>query len=49
MSSLPGLAGAEHVGFTVPDLDAAVRFFTEAIGCTKAYEIGPFQAADDWM
>lgn len=49
MNGLPGLAGAEHVGFTVPDLDAAVRFFTQVIGCTKAYEIGPFQAEDDWM
>jgi glyoxylase I family protein len=49
MSGLPGLAGAEHVGFTVPDLDAAVRFFTDVIGCTKAYEIGPFQSDDDWM
>ena len=49
MSGLPGLAGVEHVGFTVPDLDAAVRFFVQVIGCTKVYEIGPFQAADDWM
>lgn len=49
MTGLPGLAGAEHVGFTVPDVDAAVRFFTEVIGCTKAYQIGPFQADDDWM
>ena len=49
MSGLPGLAGVEHVGFTVPDLDLAVRFFTEVIGCTRAYEIGPFQASDDWM
>lgn len=49
MSGLPGLAGVEHVGFTVPDLDAAVRFFVQVIGCTKVYEIGPFQAGDDWM
>ena len=49
MSGLPGLAGVEHVGFTVPDVDAAVRFFTEVIGCTKVFEIGPFQADDDWM
>jgi catechol 2,3-dioxygenase-like lactoylglutathione lyase family enzyme len=49
MNGLPGLAGTEHVGFTVPDLDAAVAFFTEVIGCTKAYEIGPFMADDDWM
>jgi len=49
MSGLPGLAGVEHVGFTVPDLEAAVEFFTQVIGCTKAYEIGPFQSSDDWM
>ena len=49
MSGLPGLAGVEHVGFTVPDVDAAVEFFTKVIGCTKAYEIGPFQSSDDWM
>ena len=49
MSGLPGLVGTEHIGFTVPDVDAAVRFFVEVIGCTKAYEIGPFMADDDWM
>lgn len=31
--SLPGLRGVEHVGLTVPDLDAAVRFFVETLGC----------------
>lgn len=31
--SLPGLRGIEHVGLTVPDLDAAVRFFVEVLGC----------------
>lgn len=31
--SLPGLRGMEHVGLTVPDLDAAVRFFVEVLGC----------------
>ena len=29
---LPGLAGTDHVGFTVPDLDEAVRFFVDVIG-----------------
>lgn len=47
--SLPGLSGVEHVGFTVPDVGAAERFFVDIIGCTKAYEIGPFRADDDWM
>jgi catechol 2,3-dioxygenase-like lactoylglutathione lyase family enzyme len=49
MTGLPGLSGVEHVGFTVPDMDQAVGFFTRVIGCEVAYEIGPFQAADDWM
>ena len=46
---LPGLAGADHVGFTVPDLEAATQFFVDVIGCVHVYEIGPFQSDDDWM
>lgn len=46
---LPGLAGADHVGFTVPDIEAATRFFVDVIGCSLAFEIGPFQSDDDWM
>lgn len=46
---LPGLRGTEHVGFTVPDVAAAERFFVDVIGCTKVYELGPFRADDDWM
>ena len=29
---LPGLRGTEHIGFTVPDLDEAHRFFVDVIG-----------------
>lgn len=47
--SLPGLRGADHIGFTVPDIEQATRFFVDVIGCTLAYEIGPFVADDDWM
>ena len=46
---LPGLAGTEHIGFTVPNLDEAVAFFVDVIGCEPFYELGPFQAEDDWM
>lgn len=49
LSGLPGLAGVEHIGFTVPDLDAATAFFVEVIGCEMVYELGPFRADDDWM
>lgn len=46
---IPGLRGTDHVGFTVPDLAAAVDFFVNVLGCEPFYELGPFQAEDDWM
>ena len=48
-SGLPGLLGTEHIGFTVPDLDEATRFFVDVIGCEMIYPLGPFSAEDDWM
>lgn len=46
---LPGLRGTDHIGFTVPDLDEAVAFFVDVIGCEAFYELGPFRSDDDWM
>ena len=46
---IPGLAGTEHIGFTVPDIEAATRFFVDVVGCKLVFEIGPFQSDDDWM
>lgn len=47
---MPGLRGVEHVGFTVPDLDAATRFFLDVIGCELVYSLGPIEDAQgDWM
>lgn len=47
---LPGLRGPDHVGFTVPDLAAAVTFFTETLGCEAFYSLGPFSGGDStWM
>ena len=45
----PGLRGTEHIGFTVPDLDEAERFFVDIIGCEKMYSLGPFEREDDWL
>ena len=41
--ALPGLKGIEHVGITVPDLGAALDFFTGVIGCSHVFdgEMGP--------
>ncbi|CAN5132332.1 VOC family protein [soil metagenome] len=49
MAGLPGLRGTEHIGFTVPDLDEAERFFVDVIGCELVYSLGPFIRDDDWM
>lgn len=43
---VPGLRGTEHVAFTVPDLEQAVTFFTEVLGCEYFYPIGPFRDPD---
>lgn len=47
---LPGLRGTDHIGFTVPDLDAADDFFVRVIGCERVYSLGPFAHPEsDWM
>jgi catechol 2,3-dioxygenase-like lactoylglutathione lyase family enzyme len=46
---LPGLCGTDHIGFTVPDLDQAIRFFVDVVGCEEIYQLGPFQSDGDWM
>ncbi len=48
-AGLPGLRGTEHVGFTVPDLEEATRFFVDVIGCECVFEVGQFMADGDWM
>jgi catechol 2,3-dioxygenase-like lactoylglutathione lyase family enzyme len=48
-AAIPGVAGIEHIGLTVPDVDAATRFFIEVLGGEALYDIGPFASPDDWM
>ena len=45
-TSLPGLQRADHLGLTVPDLEEAVRFYTQVIGGAELYRLGPFDAAE---
>jgi catechol 2,3-dioxygenase-like lactoylglutathione lyase family enzyme len=40
--TLPGLRGHDHTGVTVPDMNQAVTFFTDVLGCKKAMSFGPF-------
>ena len=44
-AGIPGMRGHDHTGVTVPDMDQAVAFFTDILGCQKAMSFGPF--ADD--
>lgn len=44
-AGMPGMRGHDHTGITVPDMDQAVTFFTDIVGCQKAMSFGPF--ADD--
>ena len=46
---LPGLCGTEHIGITVPDLDQAIDFLVNVLGCEEFFPLGPFRADDDLM
>jgi catechol 2,3-dioxygenase-like lactoylglutathione lyase family enzyme len=39
---LPTLRGHDHTGITVPDINQAVSFFIDVLGCQKATAFGPF-------
>ena len=45
-SGLPGLQGAEHIGITVPDFDAAIDFFVRVIGCEFILDGGSYSDPD---
>jgi glyoxylase I family protein len=42
----PGIPGAEHVAFSVPDLDQATTCFCDLLGCESLYSHGPFRDPD---
>ncbi len=39
----------DHLGVTVPDLDAAVAFFVEGLGAELLYTEGPVRDDGEWM
>ena len=48
--AIPGLSRLDHVGFTVPDLEAAHSWLVDVLGCEYMYRLGPFASDDsDWM
>jgi glyoxylase I family protein len=44
--SLPGLRGVEHVGLTVPDLEAAGTFLTGVLGAVPVFDGGRIDDPD---
>lgn len=46
MSGLPGLRGGEHIGLTVPDLEAATRFLCDVLGAVVVFDGGPIEDED---
>ena len=40
--TIPGIRGIDDIGVTVPDVDQAVTFFHDVIGCSEAFRFGPF-------
>lgn len=53
----PTFLAADHVSFTVPDLEAAIAFYADAFGASELFRLGPIDAAEipagadgrDWM
>lgn len=49
VAGMPGMQGAQHLGITVPNMDEAVSFFVNVIGCEASIKLGAFKFDDDWM
>jgi catechol 2,3-dioxygenase-like lactoylglutathione lyase family enzyme len=47
-NKLPGIRGIDHIGLTVPNLEEAIDFFVNVIGCTPSYSLGPFESSE-WL
>jgi catechol 2,3-dioxygenase-like lactoylglutathione lyase family enzyme len=48
--AIPTARSIDHVGYTVPDIEQAVEFFTEVLGGELVFYAGPFSDPDgDWM
>jgi len=41
-TTVPSLLGVDHIGITVPDIDAAVAWFEDILGCSAPLSFGPF-------
>ncbi|WP_231730635.1 VOC family protein [Blastomonas sp. CCH5-E3] len=47
MTDAPAFLAADHVSFTVPDLEAAIAFYADTFGARELFRMGPL-AAGGW-
>jgi catechol 2,3-dioxygenase-like lactoylglutathione lyase family enzyme len=43
---IPSATNVHHIGLTVPNLDEAVAFFVDVLGCIYLFRTGPFEDQD---
>ena len=48
-AGIPGMRGIDHVGITVANLDEAVIFFVNVLGCEAVFRNPGGKSDDDWM
>ncbi|MEM1079896.1 MAG: VOC family protein [Pseudomonadota bacterium] len=49
-AEMPGMRGTQHIGITVPNVEEAVEFLVDVMGCESFFSFGPFGPfEDDWM
>ena len=41
-AGIPSLRGHDHTGITVPDLEQAIAFFVDVVGCDLATRLAPW-------
>jgi len=47
---IPTARNVDHAGYTVPNLEEAIAFFTQVLGCELLYQAGPYQEPEpNWM
>jgi catechol 2,3-dioxygenase-like lactoylglutathione lyase family enzyme len=48
-AQVPGMRGIDHVGLTVPNLQEAVDFFVNVVGCEDFFSVKGGSFDNDWM
>lgn len=47
---IPTARNVDHAGYTVPDIEQAINFFTTVLGCELLYQAGPYAEPEpNWM